>query len=209
MFLLSQEESDLILPFPILFVKDCFDRFRNGRHSQWSPLRAACIGHSEESDNLRGREKFRRIVSTFWRSSEESTRITGDFKWQGASVALGESRRRYSFDIHVRHPRHKKIPSIVLIKMKFLMSRKSLEALRNLHLAVELSEGKGKAGIQALCQRGALYRWMEQNDKAKEDFTRAAKAGSSFAKSQLVAMNPYAAMCNAMLREITCKTNYS
>lgn len=80
-----------------------------------------------------------------------------------------------------------------------------LEALRDLHLAVKLSEGKGKAGVQALCQRGVLYRWMEQDEKAKEDFTRAAKAGSSFARSQLVALNPYAAMCNAMLREIICK----
>lgn len=82
-----------------------------------------------------------------------------------------------------------------------------LDALKDLHLAVELSEGKGKAGIQALCQRGVLYRWMEQNDKAKEDFTRAAKAGSSFAKSQLVALNPYAAMCNAMLRKMTFTAN--
>lgn len=72
---------------------------------------------------------------------------------------------------------------------------------------MELSEGKGKAGVQALCQRGALYRWMEEDEKARQDFTRAAKGGSSFARSQLVALNPYAAMCNAMLREITCKTN--
>lgn len=48
---------------------------------------------------------------------------------------------------------------------------------------------------------------MKQDDEAKKDFVRAAKAGSSFAKSQLVALNPYAAMCNAMLREITSKAN--
>jgi len=82
-----------------------------------------------------------------------------------------------------------------------------LDALKDLQLAVELSEGKGKAGIQALCQRGVLYRWMGQDDKAKEDLTRAAKAGSSFAKSQLVALNPYAAMCNAMLRKMTFNVN--
>ncbi|XP_014475872.1 PREDICTED: tetratricopeptide repeat protein 36 homolog [Dinoponera quadriceps] len=82
------------------------------------------------------------------------------------------------------------------------------EALKDLHLAVELSGGKGKAGVQALCQRGALYRWMERDEKATEDFSRAAKAGSNFARSQLVALNPYAAMCNAMLREITCKASY-
>lgn len=85
----------------------------------------------------------------------------------------------------------------------------SLEALKDLNLAVELSEGKGRAGVQALCQRGALYRYMEKNDQAKEDFRRAAMAGSKFAKAQLVALNPYAAMCNAMLREITCKSGHA
>jgi len=92
-------------------------------------------------------------------------------------------------------------------KTKFNYRIPLLEALKDLHLAVELSQGKGRAGIQALCQRGALYRWLEQDDEAKKDFVRAAKAGSSFAKSQLVALNPYAAMCNAMLREITSKAN--
>ncbi|XP_011140194.1 tetratricopeptide repeat protein 36 isoform X1 [Harpegnathos saltator] len=90
----------------------------------------------------------------------------------------------------------------------FRLANRHEEALKDLHLAVELSEGKGKVGVQALCQRGALYRWMEQEEKAKEDFVRAAKAGSSFARSQLVALNPYAAMCNAMLREIICKASY-
>ncbi|XP_011332030.1 tetratricopeptide repeat protein 36 isoform X2 [Ooceraea biroi] len=89
------------------------------------------------------------------------------------------------------------------------LANRDEDALEDLHLAVELSEGKGRAGVQALCQRGALYRSMGQNDKAKEDFTRAAKAGSSFAKSQLVALNPYAAMCNAMLREIMSKMNHN
>lgn len=92
-------------------------------------------------------------------------------------------------------------------KTKFDYCVPSIEALKDLHLAVGLSQGKGRAGTQALCQRGALYRWMGQDDEAKKDFVRAAKAGSSFAKSQLVALNPYAAMCNAMLREITSKTN--
>lgn len=95
-------------------------------------------------------------------------------------------------------------PSILNDRAQALrLANRDEDALRDLHLAVELSEGKGRAGIQALCQRGALYRWMEQDDKAREDFTRAAKAGSSFAKSQLVALNPYAAMCNAMLRKMT------
>jgi hypothetical protein len=37
-------------------------------------------------------------------------------------------------------------------------------------------------------------------DAALEDFKAAAGLGSGYAKSMLVEMNPYAAMCNAMLR---------
>ena len=33
-----------------------------------------------------------------------------------------------------------------------------------------------------------------------DDFRAAAALGSGFAKSKLVELNPYAAMCNAMLR---------
>ncbi|XP_015178747.1 PREDICTED: tetratricopeptide repeat protein 36 homolog [Polistes dominula] len=88
----------------------------------------------------------------------------------------------------------------------FRLAGRDNEALEDLHMAVKLSQGKGKAGIQALCQRGILYRYMNEDQKAKVDFTLAAKAGSSFAKSQLVSLNPYAAMCNAMLQEITLKS---
>ncbi|XP_011634099.1 tetratricopeptide repeat protein 36 [Pogonomyrmex barbatus] len=102
-----------------------------------------------------------------------------------------------------------KSPSILNDRAQALrLANRNEEALKDLHLAVELSEGKGRTGVQALCQRGALYRWMEQDDKAREDFTSAAKAGSSFAKSQLVALNPYAAMCNAMLHKMTFRTNH-
>ncbi|XP_029161132.1 tetratricopeptide repeat protein 36 isoform X2 [Nylanderia fulva] len=101
-------------------------------------------------------------------------------------------------------------PSILNDRAQALrLANRDEEALKDLHLAVELSRGEGRAGIQALCQRGALYRWMGQDDEARKDFVRAAKAGSSFAKEQLIALNPYAAMCNAMLREITSKANCS
>ncbi|CAJ0957804.1 unnamed protein product, partial [Mesorhabditis belari] len=39
-------------------------------------------------------------------------------------------------------------------------------------------------------------------DGAKADYEKAAALGSSFAKMQLVALNPYAAMCNKMLSEV-------
>ena len=41
-----------------------------------------------------------------------------------------------------------------------------------------------------------------RDDDALVDFQAAAAEGSGFAKSMLVEMNPYAAMCNAMLRNV-------
>ena len=47
----------------------------------------------------------------------------------------------------------------------------------------------------------AIYIIKEgQDDEALEDFRDAAALGSAFAKSMLVELNPYAAMCNAMLK---------
>ncbi|CAG5090151.1 Similar to Ttc36: Tetratricopeptide repeat protein 36 (Rattus norvegicus) [Cotesia congregata] len=80
------------------------------------------------------------------------------------------------------------------------------EALKDLDQAVTLSSGRGKAGTKALCQRGLLHRLEGRKDEAKRDFEIAAKNGSAFARSQLVDLNPYAAMCNAMLKEITSKS---
>jgi len=38
-----------------------------------------------------------------------------------------------------------------------------------------------------------------------EDFKSAAKLGGQFAKQQVIAMNPYAALCNQMLSEVMHK----
>merc|ERR1712060_23121 len=75
-------------------------------------------------------------------------------------------------------------------------------ALEDLDTAIQLSQGKGKAGSNALCQRGVLLRKEGRDDDAMEDFKKAAKNGSGFAKAMVVEMNPYAAMCNAMLRNV-------
>merc|ERR1711970_1163044 len=75
-------------------------------------------------------------------------------------------------------------------------------ALKDLDTAIQLSKGKGKAGSNALCQRGVLLRKEGRDDDAMEDFKTAAKNGSGFAKAMLVEMNPYAAMCNAMLKNV-------
>ncbi|KAJ6647900.1 Tetratricopeptide repeat protein 36 like [Pseudolycoriella hygida] len=73
-------------------------------------------------------------------------------------------------------------------------------ALSNLNKALELAPA-GRTKCQALCQRGLLFRKQEKINDAKLDFTEAAKLGSKFARSQLIEINPYAALCNQMLRE--------
>ena len=47
-----------------------------------------------------------------------------------------------------------------------------------------------------------LYIQEGRDDDALTDFKAAAAEGSGFAKSMLVEMNPYAAMCNAMLKNV-------
>lgn len=79
--------------------------------------------------------------------------------------------------------------------------------MEDLNLALDSNKGEGRAGVRALCQRGMLHRINGKLEDARNDFTEASKRGSKFAKSQLVEINPYAAMCNQMLREITTKLN--
>ncbi|KAJ9575758.1 hypothetical protein L9F63_007404 [Diploptera punctata] len=79
------------------------------------------------------------------------------------------------------------------------------DAIKDLNEAITLSRGQGKSGCQALCQRGIIYRKEGNDDLAKQDFEAAARLGSQFAKSQLVDMNPYAALCNQMLHDVMTK----
>ncbi|XP_056399626.1 tetratricopeptide repeat protein 36 [Hyla sarda] len=78
-------------------------------------------------------------------------------------------------------------------------------ALQDLNHAVELSKGMGIAGRQALVQRGLIFRLRGNDEAAKEDFQKAAQLGSDFARQQLVQLNPYAALCNRMLRDMVKK----
>jgi hypothetical protein len=45
-----------------------------------------------------------------------------------------------------------------------------------------------------------------QNEEALSCFQIAAENGCCFAKQQVVALNPYAALCNKMLKEMIQKT---
>jgi len=79
--------------------------------------------------------------------------------------------------------------------------RRDEDAMNDLHEAIRLSNGEGKAATQALCQRAMLYQISHRNEDAKSDWTQAANLGCQFAKNQLAQMNPYAALCNKMLYE--------
>lgn len=78
-------------------------------------------------------------------------------------------------------------------------------ALQDLNSAIDISHGVGKAACQAYTQRALIQRLEGDSDAALEDFKMAANLGSEFAKTQVVLLNPYAAMCNQMLSEVIGK----
>jgi len=81
----------------------------------------------------------------------------------------------------------------------YRIMRRNDDAIVDLDKALELSGGKGSVGCQAAIQRAALHRIAGEEDQARHLYTVAADLGSSYAKQQLVAMNPMAALCNKML----------
>ncbi|XP_074036087.1 tetratricopeptide repeat protein 36 homolog [Leptinotarsa decemlineata] len=81
--------------------------------------------------------------------------------------------------------------------------RKFEDALNDATKAINLSTDKYKRTLcLAYCQRGILHRKAENMEMAREDFENAAKMGNDFAKKQLIELNPYAALCNQMLRQV-------
>ena len=86
-------------------------------------------------------------------------------------------------------------------------------ALNDLNMAIrqyyDNINANDKAGIkaarQAYCQRGLIYRRNGRDEDAMGDFKAAADLGSGFAKSLIIQLNPYAAMCNKMLKDVFSK----
>uniref|UniRef100_A0A183CN03 TPR_REGION domain-containing protein n=1 Tax=Globodera pallida TaxID=36090 RepID=A0A183CN03_GLOPA len=74
------------------------------------------------------------------------------------------------------------------------------EALHDLEKALELCGAKGRTAAQSFVQKALIHQF-----RGEEAMAKAAKLGSKFAKNQLIAMNPYAAMCNKMLGEMMSK----
>ncbi|XP_078491863.1 tetratricopeptide repeat protein 36-like [Ciona intestinalis] len=75
-------------------------------------------------------------------------------------------------------------------------------ALEDLNTAIKLSGERGKAGELALVQRGMIRKLKGQKEDAFDDFKKAADLGNKFAKQEIVASNPYAALCNQMLSKV-------
>ncbi|NXT93749.1 TTC36 protein, partial [Anhinga rufa] len=75
-------------------------------------------------------------------------------------------------------------------------------ALQDLDTAIRLSQGCGRAACQSFVQRGLIHRLQAREEEARQDFERAARLGSAFARRQLVLLNPYSALCNQMLCEM-------
>lgn len=61
--------------------------------------------------------------------------------------------------------------------------------------------GVGIVAEQAYTQRGMIRRLQEQEELAYEDFQKAAQLGGAFARQQCTQLNPYAKLCNQMLRD--------
>jgi len=86
--------------------------------------------------------------------------------------------------------------------------RRFEDAFNDLTTAINLSTSKHQKTLcQAYTQRGILHKRAERIELAKADFENAAQLGSSFAKTQLIQLNPYAALCNQMLRQVMDKLN--
>jgi hypothetical protein len=76
-------------------------------------------------------------------------------------------------------------------------------ALDDLDKAIELScDTYPLTKCRALCQRGIIKRKVNDTESAREDFNLAAKLGSKFARQQLVDINPYAQLCNQMVKQL-------
>ncbi|KAH8419505.1 hypothetical protein KR222_000371 [Zaprionus bogoriensis] len=83
------------------------------------------------------------------------------------------------------------------------LAKRDEDALNDLNRALELaSDQQPRTKCHAHCQRGVLYRKLQNLDAARADFEAAAQLGSKFAREQLVEINPFAALCNQMLRQV-------
>ncbi|CAG9835951.1 unnamed protein product [Diabrotica balteata] len=98
-------------------------------------------------------------------------------------------------------------PSLYNNRAQILQYLRNFEdAFEDVTKAIQLCSDKHKKTLSlAYCQRGILHKIFEKIDLAREDFETSAKMGNKFARKQLVELNPYAALCNQMLRQVMDK----
>ncbi|XP_067946175.1 tetratricopeptide repeat protein 36-like [Watersipora subatra] len=78
-------------------------------------------------------------------------------------------------------------------------------AKNDLELAIAKSGGVGSAACQAFTQRALIRRLQGDDEGCLADFKKADELGGKFAKQQLAALNPYAALCNQMVSQMMSK----
>jgi len=84
----------------------------------------------------------------------------------------------------------------------YRLMRNTTDALTDLDTAISLSQGRGPGACEAYTQRGIIRKLNDDTEGALEDFKHASGLGGQFARSQVTAMNPYAAMCGAAVAEM-------
>ncbi|KAJ6224381.1 hypothetical protein RDWZM_002926 [Blomia tropicalis] len=77
------------------------------------------------------------------------------------------------------------------------------DAFDDLNRAISLSDQTNPlVARQAYCQRGLIHLLRENREQGINDMKLAAEMGNGFAKSYIAKLNPYAALCNQMLKEM-------
>ena len=79
------------------------------------------------------------------------------------------------------------------------------EAITDCEKALKNSEQDVRTRRQAFTQRGILFKYKGEREKALQDFEKGAELGSELAKKEFVANNPYAMLCNQIVTEMFSK----
>ncbi|EGD83437.1 tetratricopeptide repeat protein 36 [Salpingoeca rosetta] len=78
-------------------------------------------------------------------------------------------------------------------------------AMKDLDYAIEKCELSTKVAQQVYAQRGVLKRLNGDTEGARKDFETAGMYGNAWARHEAVKLNPYAALCNQMLKQAVDK----
>ena len=74
-------------------------------------------------------------------------------------------------------------------------------ALKDLNTAIDECELSTRVAQQAYAQRGILKRLKDDTEGARKDLETAGHYGNAWARHEATKLNPYAALCNQMLKQ--------